>query len=188
MIPGEIVFRARRGCRYTQEDIDIIGPALKAIGLSLKVDLPQLTTKQVKDALLKDKGNVLWKFIDTDPDKAMDAWIRTQVSHLVSSVRYVRADIPDLEPQATWETVKDTSLNGMGGTGRARVWAPDAYDKRGIATRIAEEKVTRVKWAVRKLHNWVMSANVPERFRDLARRLEDALTEFDEGIEDVAAE
>jgi hypothetical protein len=188
VIAGEIVFRARRGSRYTQEDIDIIGPALRALALSLKADLPQLTTKQVKDALLKDRENVLWGYIDTDPDKAMDTWIRTQVSHLISSVRYVRADIPDLEPQPTYETVKDSSLGGEGGTGRARVSAPDAYDKRGIATRIAAEKVLRVRWAVRKLHGWVMSANVPERFRDLARRLEDALTEFDEGVEDVAAE
>ena len=188
MSTGEVVARARRGCRYTQQEIDIIAPALKALALSLKVDLPQFTPRQLKDALEKDPTNVLWNYIDTTPEKAMDAWVRTQISHLISSVRWERVDIPGLEAQEMYISVKDTSIDGRGGTGRARVSAPDAYDKRGIATRIAEEKVIRVRWAMRKLHGWVMSANVPERFRDLARRLEDALTEFDEGIEDVAAE
>lgn len=191
MNPGEIVFRPARGCRYTQREIDIIGPELIKLARKLKVDLPQLSTREVKDALSKDLANPLWEFIDSDPDKAMDAWIRSQLSHMISSVRYEYVDIPTIEPQVLFQTLSDTSLKGDGGTGRARILAPDAFDKVGITNRIGMDLVKRISHPIKRLRDWVNAPHgspLPRKYLELVGDLDKAMVMFAEADIDIAAE
>src|SRR5580700_8493579 len=139
------------GGRYSQKDVDDIGPCLIEIAERHAMDIPQLTTKLVYDAIAKNRKHKLWKYLNVDPSKAMRSWVISQLDSMMSSVRVVYADIPNVKPQALFMSVSDTSRAGDGGTGRAKVSSIHARDESGISERIASEMLARTRQNIERL-------------------------------------
>jgi hypothetical protein len=178
------------GGRYSQKDIDAIGPVLIEIADRHAVDIPQLTTKQVYDEVSKNKRHILWKYLNVDPSKAMRSWIMSQLDSLMSSVRVVYADLPSVKPQALFMSVSDTSRAGDGGTGRAKVSSIHARDESGISERIASGMVNRLRQEVSRLEALSAGTHLPPHYRLLLSEALASLDKFEraDGKQDVAAE
>lgn len=177
--PPPIRLVAAPGSRYSQTDVEtIIGPELLALSAKFKVDARQITARQVYAELKTKPAHPLWGLLNTDPARAMDEWVLTQIHHMIRSVRIERVDIPEFTPIPLFESLEDTSARGDGGTGRASVVTLDAKDKSGMQARIAFEKVRRIRHAVDALAAFCSPA-LPSRFVDLSHALRQALFEFD---------
>lgn len=176
---AQVIFRPADGCRLSQKTVDIIGPELLRFAQAFKVDIAQLTTKQVHDALLKDKRNPLWAHINIDPKKAMYEWVHEQVRQIIKNVRYEVVSFPDVRPQMLIEHMQDTSLRGDGGTGPARANAQVVHSLPAMEARAADGKINNVRWAVRNLKDWTTISKCPKYYSELADSLQEALERFD---------
>lgn len=171
-----------KGCIYTQRDVErVIGPALIVLAEKHRVDVPQLTAKQVYADIEGDRGHPLWKYIDLDPKRAVRSYVLKQIGHMMRCVRVEYAHIPQLKPSALFVSMADTSLRGDGGTGRASVVTLDAHDKTGIAKRIADGQVLRLRQAWRPLHDWSVRSRLPRAYAQLVNDVGAALAAFDAG-------
>ena len=180
-----------KGCLYTQKEIQkVIGPSLLALAEKHRVELRQITAKQVYADIEGDPSHPLWQFINRDRKRAMREWVLQQIQHLMSCVRIERADIPQFKPQALFVSLKDTSVAGTGGTGRASVVSTDAEDEehRDLAKRIADGPVERIRQACESLASWCARSAVPTQYSELTENVRVALAAFDASNERSAVD
>jgi hypothetical protein len=172
------------GSRYTQADVEhLIGPELLKVAAKYKAYYRQLTPRQVYVELQNDQTNPLWSRMNTDPGDAMEAFILRQIGDMMRACRIEIVNIPEFKPTPLFESLHDTSALGQGGTGRASVVATDAFDRHGIAERVASNKIEKLRTALSFLKSWVTASPIlPQRYRDLVYAVELALLDFESPI------